>query len=174
MRIAVCYRQGTVGERPDDLRRQLETLWRVAKDGLDSMREVVVRSSQSGRLRLDVALLQRERQQLLVELGERACRFIGRGGGPVPEAMRDLFDRIQDIDNRLAADASRQGEGDEVVEDEVAGAAAVNGEGEPPSVEETVAFASRQDEENEASSATDVNGGQPPKVKRKAGKKKTR
>ena len=46
-----------MSDRKDELRRQFGTMWRMASSGLDTLREVVVRSSQSGRLRVDLALL---------------------------------------------------------------------------------------------------------------------
>ena len=95
--LPVC----AVSDRPDELRRQLATLWQAARTGLDTMREVVVRSSQAGRLRLDIAMMQRERSELLRQLGERTCAFLDQGGADVPEELLALHDRIRDVEGRI-------------------------------------------------------------------------
>ena len=80
-------------------------MWRVASTGFETFREVVVRSSQTGRLRVDLALLGRERQQLLAELGLKVARLIENGELEVPEAVRLVFDRLRDVESRIKADS---------------------------------------------------------------------
>jgi hypothetical protein len=96
-----------VSDRRDDLRRQFGTMWKMASDSFDTLREVVVRSSQTGRLRVDLALLGREKHQLLSQLGEQVSRLIDEGKLEVPEALRQTYDRIKDVDARIKADAGR-------------------------------------------------------------------
>ncbi len=96
-----------VSDRREDLRRQFGTVWKMASDGLDTLREVVVRSSQSGRLRVDLALLAREKQQLLARLGEQLTRLLDDGRIEVPDALRAIYERIKDVDARMSADAGR-------------------------------------------------------------------
>jgi hypothetical protein len=101
-----------VSERDEELRRQIGTLWRTAMVGLDTVREVVVRSTQAGRLRVDIALLQRERLQLLQTLGEMVVALIdegsfGEAGGEVPEAIRQTWERIKDVEGKLKSDVAR-------------------------------------------------------------------
>ena len=79
----------------------------MASSGLDTLREVVVRSSQSGRLRVDLALLQRERQQLLSSLGEQVAALIEEGTLEVPEELRQAVERIRDVEGRIQSDSGR-------------------------------------------------------------------
>lgn len=97
-----------MSNRDDELRRQIGTLWRTAMVGFDTVREVVVRSTQAGRLRVDIALLQRERAQLLETLGEMVVGLIDDGTlGDPPESVRQAYDRIKDVESRLKNDAAR-------------------------------------------------------------------
>jgi len=94
----------------NDLRRQLDTVLRMASTGLDTLKEVVVRSSQEGRLRVDLALLQREKRELLAQLGGEVVRLLD--AGEVIEAGGNadldwLRDRIHDVESRMRASASR-------------------------------------------------------------------
>ena len=96
-----------VSDRRDDLRRQFGTVWKMASESLDTLREVVVRSSQSGILRVDLALLAKEKQQLLSQLGAEVVRLVEDGKLEVPDAVRDLYERVRDVDARMKADAGR-------------------------------------------------------------------
>jgi hypothetical protein len=91
----------------DDFRRQFGTVWRMASSGLDTLREVVVRSSQSGRLRVDVALLQRERQQLLGDLGLHVAALVDSGKLELPEDAQALYEQIRDLETRIQSDLGR-------------------------------------------------------------------
>jgi hypothetical protein len=82
-------------------------MWRMASSGLDTLREVVVRSSQSGRLRVDLALLQRERQQLYRELGMKVADLIEEGTIEAPDELRRAVERIRDVEARIEADSSK-------------------------------------------------------------------
>jgi hypothetical protein len=96
-----------MSERSDDLRRQFGTVWRMASSGLGTLREVVVRSSQAGRLRVDLALLAREKQQQLAALGRQVAALLDEGALEVPEEVRQTYDRVRDVDARIQADSSR-------------------------------------------------------------------
>ena len=81
---------------------------KVARSGLGTMKEVVVRSSQSGRIRIDVALLHRERDQLLLELGESVCAYLDESDdGELPESMRELRARVRAVEARIKTSAVR-------------------------------------------------------------------
>jgi hypothetical protein len=82
-------------------------MWKMASDSFDTLREVVVRSSQSGRLRVDLALLAREKQQLLARMGASLMRLVDEGKLELPEPLRGIYDRVQDVDARMSADAGR-------------------------------------------------------------------
>ena len=77
----------------------------MASTGLETLREVVVRSSQTGRLRVDLALLVRERQQLLAELGLKAARLADEGVLELPAELRALVSQLRDVEGRIAADS---------------------------------------------------------------------
>lgn len=79
----------------------------MASDGLETLREVVVRSSQSGKLRVDLALLAREKQQLLAQLGAELGKLIDEGALEVPVALRQTWEQVKDVDARIKADAGR-------------------------------------------------------------------
>src|SRR5690349_14981049 len=97
-----------MANREGELRRQIGTLWRTAKLGIDAMRDVVVRSSQTGRLRVDIALLHNERAQLLQQIGEAVIRGIDDGSlEDAPEELRTLHDQVKDVEGRIKSDAAR-------------------------------------------------------------------
>ena len=79
----------------------------MASDGLDTLKEVVVRSSQTGRLRVDLALLAREKQQLLARMGAQLGRLMDEGALEVPDALRQMWERVRDVDARMNMDSGR-------------------------------------------------------------------
>ena len=89
----------------DSLRRQLDSVLRMASSGFDTLREVVVRSSQAGRLRVDLALLGRERRELLASIGEQVVALVDENELEIPEEVRQLYDRVKDLDARMRADS---------------------------------------------------------------------
>ncbi|MCU1278346.1 MAG: hypothetical protein JWM53_1892 [bacterium] len=82
-------------------------MWKMASDGLDTLREVVIRSSQTGRLRVDLALLAREKQQLMARMGGELVRLLDEGAIEVPDGLKRIWERIKDVDARMNADAGR-------------------------------------------------------------------
>jgi hypothetical protein len=80
-------------------------MWRMASTGFETLREVVVRSSQTGRLRVDLALLGRERQQLLAELGQKVAHLLEADALEVPEEVRVIWERLRDVEGRIQADS---------------------------------------------------------------------
>jgi hypothetical protein len=100
-------KDSAVSDPKDQLRRQFDTVWRMASSGLDTLREVVVRSSQAGRLRVDLALLGRERSQLLAKIGEQVIALAEEDGLQVPEEVQQLIDQVRDIEARMRADSAR-------------------------------------------------------------------
>lgn len=97
-----------MSNRQDELRRQLGTLWRTAMVGLDTVRDVVVRSSQTGRLRVDIALLHNERAQLLQQLGVALVAHLDEHGiDEANERFHDAYDRVKDVEGRIKTDSAR-------------------------------------------------------------------
>src|SRR5437762_11818447 len=80
-------------------------MWRMASTGFETFREVVVSSSQTGRLRVDLALLGRERQQLLAELGLKVARLIESEELEVREAVRLVFERLRDVESWITGES---------------------------------------------------------------------
>ena len=97
-----------MSDRDDELLRHIGTLWKTAMGGFDTLREVAVRSTQSGRLRVDIALLQRERSQLLESLGEMIVSMIDDGSfEDVPESVKQTYEHIKDVDSRIQSDDAK-------------------------------------------------------------------
>jgi len=131
-----------VSDRRDDLRRQFGTVWKMASDSFDTLREVVVRSSQAGKLRVDLALLAREKQQLLARMGGELVRLLDEGSIQVPETLRRIYERVKDVDARMNADAGRAHD---------------NAFGAPRGYEpEAGGYGDAEDEEGEAGAETEV------------------
>jgi hypothetical protein len=67
---------------------------------LDRLRDALVRASQIGKLKLDVSFLRRERDGLLLALGEAVVGVIERGEMQEPQQLSTLLDQIRRIDER--------------------------------------------------------------------------
>jgi hypothetical protein len=91
----------------DEWKRQLGTLWRVASSGMDTLRDVVVRSSQEGRLRIDLAVYERERRDLLEEIGRAVVQMAEAGRIELPEGLAHTVMRLRQVEERIAHDSSR-------------------------------------------------------------------
>src|SRR5439155_24454874 len=101
-------RHSAVAGRDEELSRHLGTLWRTAMAGLDTTREVLVRSMQTGRLRVDIALLQKERSQLLETLGETVAKLVEEGRfEDAPESVKQIVERVKDVEGQLKNDNIR-------------------------------------------------------------------
>jgi hypothetical protein len=79
----------------------------MASSSFDTLREVVVRSSQSGRLRVDVALSQRERGQLLQMLGAKVAALVSAGQLALPEDAQVLYEQVRELEARIQSDFGR-------------------------------------------------------------------
>jgi hypothetical protein len=96
-----------MSDEGDEWKRQLGTMWRMASTGLDTLRDVVVRSSQEGRLRVDLALYQRERRDLFAELGQAVIGLVEAGRLALPDELRQLIARLRDVEERIRMDSAR-------------------------------------------------------------------
>ena len=79
----------------------------MASSGFDTLKEVVVRSSQAGRLRVDLALLVRERELLFADLGRRVADLMAEGAIELPLELRRIYDRIHEVEARIQQDSGR-------------------------------------------------------------------
>lgn len=91
----------------EDWKRHLGTVWRMASEGIDTLRDVVVRSSHEGRLRVDLALYQRERRDLLGEIGRAVIGLAEAGRITLPEELMALIRRLRDVEERIRMDSAR-------------------------------------------------------------------
>lgn len=90
-----------MSEGNDELRRQLGTLWRIAQSGVSTVRDVALWSSRAGRLRVDLALLQRERDELHRELGQQLAVLIGDERISVPQPLRETYARLRAVEAHM-------------------------------------------------------------------------
>ncbi len=117
----------------DRMRGQLNEMWKNAMDGLEDLREVVLKASQNAKVRLDATFLRRERDRLYQQLGEETYALAETGKLKVPAELRDTVDRIHAIVEQVAA-ADREAEEAGEAEDEAPAQAAAsrpNGAAEP-------------------------------------------
>jgi hypothetical protein len=95
--------------KDDDLKRQLGTFVRAALAQLDSVREVVVQKSKAGRIQIDVAMLKRQRKDILVEIGTAVARLAATGKiseDDFPELSAPLS-RLEALDEHIATEEAR-------------------------------------------------------------------
>ncbi|HEY4223034.1 MAG TPA: hypothetical protein VGO62_16870 [Myxococcota bacterium] len=82
----------------------ISSLWQSALGQIDEIRDVIVRGSQAGKAKLDVQLLKRQRDKLLMQIGEAVIHE-----GHVPASCEELAARVVDVDKQIAdADAEAQ------------------------------------------------------------------
>jgi hypothetical protein len=95
--------------RDDDFKSQLGGFMRAALAQLDTVREVAVQKSKQARIQLDVAMLKRQRKDVLAELGEAVARLAARGRlteEDYPELSAPLA-RLEALDERIEDETAR-------------------------------------------------------------------
>ena len=110
----------------DDLKSQLGGFMRAALAQLETVREVVVQKSRAGKIQFDVAMLKRQKKDVLAELGAVVARLAANGRiseDDFPELGGPLA-RLEAIDERIDAEAARarrvaMGVADDVGDDHV-------------------------------------------------------
>lgn len=87
----------------------LRTLVGVAAAAAGTLREVVVKSSQAGRLRVDMALFLRERRDLHAAVGRRVLELVGEGVLALPDdaTIGSLLDRLREVQAQIDDDSAR-------------------------------------------------------------------
>jgi hypothetical protein len=97
------------GDGGDDFKSQLGGFMRAALAQWGTVREVVVQKSRAGKIQLDVAMLKRQRKDILAELGAVVARLAGNGRlseDDFPELGGPLA-RLEAIDERIDSEAAR-------------------------------------------------------------------
>lgn len=87
----------------DEIRRHLGGLFQRAVEALGEVRDAVVRSSQLGKLKLDASFLRRERDAVLLRLGEAIYDRVLRRAMDLPEELNGLLRELRALDERLEA-----------------------------------------------------------------------
>lgn len=96
--------QGFDAER---MRSQFDKLLKSTMEGLEELKDVVVKASQSAKVKLDATFLRRERDRLYQLLGEEVFELIEQGNLKTPTVLRDTVDRVNAIVEQLATEEAR-------------------------------------------------------------------
>lgn len=88
-----------MSSRSDEFRKHVNDLWRQAKDQLDEVRDVVLKSRD--RIEADLHRLRGERDKLLIKLGEQTYRLINQGDFPVPAIIKQTAQRLNLVIDRI-------------------------------------------------------------------------
>ena len=74
---------------------------------IDRVREAVVRSSQIGKIKLDATFRRRDRDQLVLRLGEEALNLMLTDRLAIPEELSALVKEIEGLERRIEADGKQ-------------------------------------------------------------------
>jgi seryl-tRNA synthetase len=78
----------------------LSALWQSALGSIDEIRDVIVRGSHAGKAKLDAQLLKRQRDKLLMQIGEAVVADHKRGV-PLPPSCEDLAVKLDEIQKQV-------------------------------------------------------------------------
>ncbi|MDF1561997.1 MAG: hypothetical protein P1V51_03085 [Deltaproteobacteria bacterium] len=106
------------GAGPDKMKQQLDRMVKTTVEGLEELKEVLLRASQNAKVKLDATLLRRERDRLYQTLGEQTYHLVEDGTLKAPGALRDTIDRIHALVEQLAAEEASMDEGEGGPDDE--------------------------------------------------------
>ncbi len=102
------------GFDPEKWKNQLDRLMQTTVEGLEELKDVLLKASQSAKGKLDATLLRRERDRLYQDLGEQTYLLVEEGSLKVPASLRDTIDRIHALVEQLAEEeASAEGAGEQ-------------------------------------------------------------
>ena len=77
-----------------DLRSELNSLWKTTLDQFDEIKDVIVKSSSAGKVKLDSTILKRERDRLLTRLGTLTLEALEAGTITAPPGAEELLTKI--------------------------------------------------------------------------------
>lgn len=86
----------------NELRKQVGEVLHSAIESLEVVKENIVRSSQIGRYRLDATFQRRERDRLLLRLGEQALQSIEKGEWDPPSPIREAYEGVKAVEDKMA------------------------------------------------------------------------
>ncbi len=89
-------------DEPQDLRKELNQLWRTTLDQFDEIKNAIVRSSSAGKAKLDATFLRRQREKLLAELGARVLDAVKAGELDLPEKLAKTAQRVHELEEQIA------------------------------------------------------------------------
>lgn len=89
-----------------DLRKDLNQLWKSTIDQFDELKDVVVRSGSAGKAKLDSTFQKRQREKLLAEIGERLLQAAADGGFTLPDDVASKVESLSKLDDEIAENNS--------------------------------------------------------------------
>jgi hypothetical protein len=78
----------------------LSSLWQTALGSIDEIRDVIVRGSHAGKAKLDAQLLKRQRDKLLMQIGEAVIADHKRGVA-LPPSCEDLAVKLDEVQKQV-------------------------------------------------------------------------
>jgi hypothetical protein len=87
--------------RADEIRRQVNGIWKQAVGQLEGLREAIIR--RTDRFDADINRLRQERDRLLRRLGEQTHKLADQGTLPMPAFVRSTVDRLNDVLDKVVA-----------------------------------------------------------------------
>lgn len=93
--------------RNKNVRGELESLWKSTVEQFDEITDVLVKTSQAGKAKLDATLLKRERDAVLAKLGALVREDPDRES--LPEPWQALIQEADALDARIDEEEKRFG-----------------------------------------------------------------
>lgn len=97
--------QSDRGRTSKDLRSDIESMWKTTVAQFDELTDVLVKTSEAGRAKLDATMLRRERDQALMRLG--ALVRADRDKVEISDAWRAVLEDIDRLEARIADEDAR-------------------------------------------------------------------
>nr|PZM90670.1 MAG: hypothetical protein DIU72_12155 [Pseudomonadota bacterium] len=94
----------------DEIKRQVGSIVSRAKEALSEVREAVVRTSQIGKLKIDVALLRREQEKAFARLGAKVFEMVEDGELSLPEPLDPLVQAVRHLARQIAEEEAELAE----------------------------------------------------------------
>ena len=88
----------------DSLRSSLDNLFRAAREQLNAVADEVRSSAVRIRGRIDSKQIEREKRKLFEILGERTYHLYDMGRRQIPEALRETFEKINNMAGHVVED----------------------------------------------------------------------